>query len=88
MAPRVTDYFATAIMIAWRWHRPLLVRLHEDVMQECHLLALEAQVRRYIIVKHGRRRRKYGNGHRMGLKSFTHACNAKFYVFHKQYYSF
>jgi hypothetical protein len=53
MARQVHDYFAVAVAIATRFHRPLLVRFHEDVIQECHLLAWEAQVRRYVTVKNG-----------------------------------
>jgi len=32
---------------------PLLARFHDDVIQECHLLAWEAQVRHYVTVKNG-----------------------------------
>ena len=82
---QVHDYFAVAIRIASRWHKPLLARFHDDVIQECHLLALEAQVRRYIIVKNGTKRKRFGNGRKVGLKAFTRACNAKLYAFRKQY---
>lgn len=88
MSQHVHDYFAVAIRIASRYHRPLLARFREDVLQECHLLAWEAEKRRYIIVKNGAKRKKFGNGRRIGLKAFMRACNAKFYVFRKQYFSF
>jgi hypothetical protein len=85
MARQVHDYFAVAVAIASRFHRPLLARFHDDVIQECHLLAWEAQVRGSITVKNGSKRKRYGNTRRMGLKSFTRAVNAKFYVFKKHY---
>jgi hypothetical protein len=53
MARHVHDYFAVAVAIARRFHRPLLVRFHDDVIQACHLLAWEAQVRRSVTVKNG-----------------------------------
>lgn len=88
MAHQVHDYFAVAIAIASRYHRPLLARFRDDVMQECHLLAWEAEVRHYVTVRNGHKRKRFGNGRRVGLKAFTRACNAKFYVFRKQYYRF
>lgn len=88
MARQVHDYFAVAVAIARRYHRPLLVRFREDVIQECHLLAWEAQVRRYVIVRNGTKRKRFGNGRRVGLKAFTRACNARLYVFRKQYFSY
>jgi hypothetical protein len=88
MARQVHDYFAVAVAIASRFHRPLLVRFHDDVIQECHLLAWEAQVRRYVTVKNGSKVKRYGNCRRVGLKAFTRACNARFYVFRKQYFSY
>ena len=87
MARQVHDYFAVAVAIASRFHRPLLARFHDDVIQECHLLAWEAQVRHYVTVKNGAKTKRYGNCRRMGLKSFTRSCNARFYVFRKQYFS-
>ena len=51
MARHVHDYFAVAVAIASRLHRPLLVRFHDDLIQECHVLAWEAQVHRYVTVK-------------------------------------
>ena len=88
MARHVHDYFAVAVAIARRHHRPLLARFRDDVIQECHLLAWEAQVRGSITVKNGTKRKRFGNGRRLGLKAFTRACNASLYVFRKQYYSF
>ena len=88
MAHQVHDYFAVAVAIASRYHRPLLARFRDDVIQECHLLAWEAQVRGSITVKNGTKRKRFGNGRRLGLKAFTRACNARLYVFRKQYYSF
>ena len=85
MARRVHDYFAVAVSIVSRHHRSLLARFHDDVIQECHLLACEAQVRRYITVKNGTKRKRFGNGRRIGLKAFTRAVNAKLYVFRKHY---
>jgi len=38
MARQVHDYFAVAVSIAYRWHKPLLAQFHDDVIQECHLL--------------------------------------------------
>ncbi len=86
MARQVRDYFAVAVSIACRRHKPLLARFHEDVLQECRLLAWEAEARRSITVKNGRKRKRFGNGRRMGLRSFTRACNAQLYVVRKQYY--
>jgi hypothetical protein len=62
MAHQVHDYFAVAVRIVGRYHRPLLARFREDVIQECHLLAVEAQVRRYVTVKNGTKRTRYGTG--------------------------
>jgi hypothetical protein len=42
--------FGVAVAMASRFHRPLLVRFHDDLIQECHLLAWEAQMRRYVTV--------------------------------------
>ena len=53
MARQVHDYFAVAVAIARRHYRSLLARFHDDVIQECHLLAWEAQVRRYVTVRNG-----------------------------------
>jgi hypothetical protein len=86
MARQVRDYFASAVAIARRFHRPLLVRFHDDVIQECHLLAWEAQVRRSVTVKNGTKTKRYGNYRRVGLKAFTRACNARFYVLRKNYH--
>ena len=88
MARQVHDYYAVAVALVSRYHRPLLARFREDVLQECHLLAWEAEVRRYITVRNGTTRKRFGNGRRIGLKAFTRACNARLYVFCKQYYSF
>lgn len=85
MAAKIHDYLAVAISLAARHHKPLLARFHEDVLQELHLLAWEAESRRYITVKNGKKRKKFGNGRRMGMKSFTRAVNAKLYVFRKNY---
>ena len=68
MAHQVHDYFAVAVAIASRYHRPLLARFRDDVIQECHLLAWEAQVRGSITVKNGTKRKRFGNGRRLGLK--------------------
>jgi len=88
MARHVHDYFAVAVAIASRFHRPLLARFHDDVIQECHLLAWEAQVRRYVTVRNGNKVKRYGNCRRVGLKAFSRAVNAKLYVFRKQYFSY
>jgi hypothetical protein len=88
MARYVHDYFAVAVATACRFHHPLLVRFHDDVIQECHLLAWEAQVRRSVTVKNGSKTKRYGNCRRVGLKAFTRACNARFSVFRKQYFSY
>ena len=48
--PTVRGYFALALSIASRRHRPLLQEFREDVLQECRLLAWEAESRRYITV--------------------------------------
>ena len=85
MAHQVHDYFAVAVSIARRRHRPLLDRFREDVIQECYLLAWEAESRWYIIVQNGAKRKRYGNGRRVGLKAFTRAVQARLYVFRKQY---
>ncbi len=85
MARQVHDYFALAISIVTRRHYSLLARFHDDVIQECHLLAWEAEARRYITVKNGTKRKRFGNGRRVGLKAFTRAVNAKLYVFRKHY---
>ena len=53
MARPVYDYFAVAVAIASRHHRPLLTRCREYVIHECWLLAWEAEPRRYITVKNG-----------------------------------
>jgi hypothetical protein len=90
MAHQVHDYFAVAVALARRHHRALLVRFRDDVIQECHLLAWEAQVRHSITV-HGKKRTRFGSGartKRLGLTVFTRACHAKFYLFRKHYYSF
>jgi hypothetical protein len=87
MGVHVHDYFAVAVRIASRWHKPLLAQCHDDVIQECHLLAWEAQVRGSLTVKHGEKRKRYGNCRRVGLKAFTRAVNAKLYVFKKNYLS-
>ena len=86
MARQVRDYFAVAVAIARRRHKSLLARFREDVIQECRLLAWEAEARRSITVKNGRKRKRFGNGRCMGLRSFTRACNAQLYVVRKQYY--
>lgn len=91
MARQVHDYFAVAVAIAARRHRPLLARFRDDVIQECHLLAWEAEVRHSVTVRTGAKRKRFGNGaraKRLGIKAFTRACNAKFYLFRKQYFSF
>jgi hypothetical protein len=85
MARHVHDYFAVAVAIASRLHRPLLVRFHDDLIQECHVLAWEAQVRRSMTVKSGTKTKRYGNCRRVGLKAFTRPCNARFYVYRKNY---
>jgi hypothetical protein len=91
MARQMHDYFAVAVAIARRHYRPLLARFREDLIQECHLLAWEAEVRRAITVRSGTKRKRFGSGSRkkrLGLKAFTRACNARFYLFRKQYYSY
>jgi hypothetical protein len=91
MARQVHDYFAVAVAIASRYHRPLLARFRDDVIQECHLLAWEAEVRHSVTVRTCAKRKRYGSGartKRLGIKVFTRACNAKFYLFRKQYFSF
>ena len=85
MAQKVRDYFGVALSIAARRHRPLLVRFREDILQECHLLAWEAESRRRITVKNGKKRKRFGNGRSMGLRSFTRAVHARLYVVKKAY---
>lgn len=91
MAAQVEDYFGVAVSIVKRWHWPLLVRFREDVIQECHVLALEAELRHCIVVKNGTKRKRFGTGERkkrLSLRMFTRACNARMYVFRKHYYTF
>jgi len=85
MARQVHDYFAVAVSIAYCWHKPLLAQFHDDVIQECHLLVWEAQVRKYVTVKNGNKVKRYGNCRRVGLEAFTRAVNTKLYVFRKNY---
>jgi hypothetical protein len=66
--------FGVAVAMASRFHRPLLVRFHDDLIQECHLLAWEAQMRRYVTVKNGSNTKRYGNCRHVGLKAFTRVC--------------
>jgi hypothetical protein len=85
MARQVHDHFAVPVAIASRLHRPLLIRFHDDVIPECHVLAWEAQVHRSVTVKSGTKTKRYGNCRRVGLKAFTRACHARFYVCRKNY---
>ena len=83
--PTVRDYFALALSIASRRHRPLLQEFREDVLQECRLLAWEAESRRSITVKNGAKRKRFGNGRRVGLRAYTRAVHARLYVMKKNY---
>lgn len=81
----VNDYFGLGMRIVLRYHRSLLTRFHDDVEQELHLLAWEAQAKGRIHIRHKRKCRKFGNGRRMGVRSFGRAVNHSMYIFQKNY---
>lgn len=84
----IHDYLAVAIRLVRVYHSPLLSRFRDDVIQECSLLAWEAESRGYITVGHGTKRKRFGNCRRMGMKTYTRAVQARLYVFKKNYYSY
>lgn len=76
------DYRAVALHICKRYYQDLLQNINEDLMQEIELLIIEAESRKRIrgITKN------YGNGtDRMGLVSFSRACQARLHNIRKNY---